>query len=145
MRSRRLRGMKLSRKRRRAYPDVIRSTRVISPISVPKRYSVRVLNWPRTLVNPRVPSARARYPRLRSRRRSQSMTVDAPSTRKLRLTTACTTCSAPVIDITLPPVTQEKRHSNTAIHRQSDAIRLHLLSRGRLDQHDRVNPTKAGD
>src|SRR5205823_6978940 len=104
---------------------------------------VRVLNWRRTLVNPRVPSARARYPRLRSRRRSQSMTVETPSTRKLRLTTACTTCSAPVIDITLPPVTQEKRHSNTAIHRQSDAISFSPIGWGSADRYDRGGPGKA--
>src|SRR5439155_11862644 len=42
-------------------------------------------------------------------RRSQSMTVDNPSARKLRLTTACTIGSAPVIDTTLPPGTQERR------------------------------------
>src|SRR6266550_4434927 len=95
------------------------------------------LSWRRPLVNQRVLSARARYPRLRSRRRSQSMTVDKPRARKLRLTTACTNCSSPVIDMTLLRATQEKPHNNTAINRQAVAIRFSPNGWGSADRYDR--------
>src|SRR5437879_13168845 len=66
-----------------------------------------VLTWLSALVRPRVIKARARYRRLRSRCRSQSTTVDRPRARKLRLTTACTRCSAAVIETTVPRETQK--------------------------------------
>src|SRR5438874_4478239 len=66
-----------------------------------------VLTWLSAPVRPRVIKARARYRRLRSRCRSQSTTVNRPRARKLRLTTACTRCSAAVIETTVPRETQK--------------------------------------
>src|SRR5256886_14196452 len=56
---------------------------------------------------------------------------------------ACTSCSPPDTKKPLPPVTQEKRHSNTAIHRQSDAISFSPIGWGSADRYDRGGPGKA--
>src|SRR5207253_10048595 len=99
-----------------------------------------VLTWLSAPVRPRVIKARARYRRLRSRCRSQSTTVDRPRARKLRLTTACTRCSAAVIETTVPRETQKNDACMGGGEATRPAIRFPARGDGTNERYHRGGP-----